>query len=274
MIVNPNSIISGVDYLQPTQAILTGSKNLTQTFTASGGETTIILDRVITLSYDNVTVFKNGLLLTPETDYTLGTLTGSAAGDNSTLVDKIIFNGALISGNKITIITNTFSSSYFDLDWVKEYIRTNDLYGNLPLGTIFAYSGKNVPNGALCCDGQTINGCNTTYPQFYDWVVNNASTITMSEYNTFLNNNNDICGHYGLDSSTGTVRLPRLTGLISGITDVSAVGGVATGATGNTKNKITYRYFVQVFSAPEKTGYGNLTRMISDLEKRITALGG
>lgn len=74
------------------------------------------------------------------------------------------------------------------------------------LGTLLPYTGKDVPAGTLRPDG-TVYNMKAAFPDFYDWVLKYGPTVPLSEY-TLVEGN---CGYYGLDETTGTVRMPTIT---------------------------------------------------------------
>lgn len=92
--------------------------------------------------------------------------------------------------------------------------------GGLPLGTVFPYTGKDVPAGTLRADGATYTSMQTSFPAFYNWVVNSGLTVTLESYALV----NGSCGYYGLDESTGTVRMPTLAAGVFGADAASKYG--------------------------------------------------
>lgn len=94
----------------------------------------------------------------------------------------------------------------------------------LPIGTIFAYAGKNTPEGAVELAGGTVDG--NVYTDFYNWAVANAPTVTSSEYNTQKTNNGS-CGYFVIDTSTKQVTVPLIRTFLEG-GDSSNVGQFKT----------------------------------------------
>lgn len=84
--------------------------------------------------------------------------------------------------------------------------------GGMPLGTLFPYTGKDVPAGTLRADGTTYTDMHTVFPEFYEWVVNSGLTVPLGSYALVEGS----CGYYGLDESTGTVRMPTLAAGVFG----------------------------------------------------------
>ena len=107
-----------------------------------------------------------------------------------------------------------------------KYQKTNVLYKDRivrKLGEIFIYAGTDTPDNSLPLDGQIISECNIVYPDFYTWVVNNGKTITLEEYETKMSQYSQ-CGYFGLDTTTKTVRLPKIKAFIQNAESVSEIG--------------------------------------------------
>lgn len=92
--------------------------------------------------------------------------------------------------------------------------------GGLPLGSLMPYTGKDVPSGFLRADGSTYTGMRTSFPEFYEWVVNSGLTVPLGNYALVEGS----CGYYGLDTSTGTVRMPTLSAGVFGTTVAGQYG--------------------------------------------------
>lgn len=93
------------------------------------------------------------------------------------------------------------------------------------LGEIFIYAGTDIPDNSLPFDGQIISECDVVYPDFYTWVINNGKTITLEEYETKMSQYSQ-CGYFGLDTTTKTVRLPKIKAFIQNAESVSEIGEV------------------------------------------------
>lgn len=107
-----------------------------------------------------------------------------------------------------------------------KYQKTNVLYKDRivrKLGEIFIYAGTDTPDNSLPLDGQIISECDVVYPDFYTWVVNNGKTITLEEYETKMSQYSQ-CGYFGLDTTTKTVRLPKIKAFIQNAESVSEIG--------------------------------------------------
>ena len=92
--------------------------------------------------------------------------------------------------------------------------------GGMPLGTVFPYTGKDVPAGTLRADGSTYSNMRASFPEFYEWVVASGLTVSLGEYALVEGS----CGFYGLDISTGTVRMPTLAAGVFGTTAAGQYG--------------------------------------------------
>ena len=92
--------------------------------------------------------------------------------------------------------------------------------GGMPLGTLIPYTGKDVPAGTLRADGTTYTDMRSSFPEFYEWVVNSGITVPLADYALVESS----CGYYGLDTSTGTVRMPTLAAGVFGTTTAGQYG--------------------------------------------------
>ena len=109
-----------------------------------------------------------------------------------------------------------------------KYQKTNVTYRDRVvrrLGEIFVYAGTDIPDNSLLLDGQVITECDVQYPDFYTWIINNAKTITLTEYETKISQYGQ-CGHFGLDATTKTVRLPKIKAFIQNAESVSEIAEV------------------------------------------------
>ena len=109
-----------------------------------------------------------------------------------------------------------------------KYQKTNVTYRDRVirrLGEIFVYAGTDIPDNSLPLDGQIITECDVQYPDFYTWIINNAKTITFAEYETKISQYGQ-CGHFGLDATTKTVRLPKIKAFIQNAESVSEIAEV------------------------------------------------
>jgi hypothetical protein len=95
-----------------------------------------------------------------------------------------------------------------------------ELGGGIPLGTLMPYTGKDVPAGFLRADGSTYTNMRSAFPEFYAWVVESGLTVSLGSYALVEGS----CGYYGLDTSTGTVRMPTLAAGVFGTIAASQYG--------------------------------------------------
>lgn len=106
-----------------------------------------------------------------------------------------------------------------------KYQKTNVTYRDRVvrrLGEIFVYAGTDIPDNSLPLDGQIITECDVQYPDFYTWIINNAKTITLTEYETKISQ----YGHFGLDATAKIVRLPKIKAFIQNAESVSKIAEV------------------------------------------------
>lgn len=118
--------------------------------------------------------------------------------------------------------------------------------GGMPLGTVFPYTGKDVPAGTLRADGSTYTNMRSSFPEFYEWVVNSGLTVALGSY-TLVEGS---CGYYGLDEATGTVRMPTLAEGVFGTTVAERYGQARQAGLPNITGMLGGGY----------RGYGNMTR--------------
>lgn len=93
-----------------------------------------------------------------------------------------------------------------------DYIAKVERNTGIPIGIPIPYTGKDVPAGFLRADGATYTSMQGAFPEFYEWVVNSGLTVPLADY-TLVEGS---CGYYGLDTSTGTVRMPTLAAGVFG----------------------------------------------------------
>lgn len=105
----------------------------------------------------------------------------------------------------------------------------------VPIGTLLPYTGKDVPAGMLRADGAVYN-MKASFPDFYDWVVNYGPTVSLADYYLVEGN----CGYYGLDESTGTVRMPTITNGFVGAATAGQYGQAVQAGLPNITGVITY----------------------------------
>ena len=133
----------------------------------------------------------------------------------------------------------------------------------LPIGTVYAYAGKNVPTGTAELNGQTIS--KATYPEFYEWAQANAPAVAQTEYNNDITNLG-YCGKFVI-TSTGVV-LPKMTNtFIQGAPSSDAVGT----ALADTGRDIAGTITADGLTAGNATTTGAFTATTTDTSKGIAA---
>lgn len=86
-----------------------------------------------------------------------------------------------------------------------------DIGVGMPIGTVFSYASATPPEGAYLLNGQTIENCDTLYPEFWNWLQTaDIRKISEETYETYLSQYG-YCGAFCVWSSTGKVRLPTYT---------------------------------------------------------------
>lgn len=136
-----------------------------------------------------------------------------------------------------------------------KYQKTNVLYKDRivrKLGEIFIYAGIDIPDNSLPLDGQIISECNIAYPDFYTWVVNNGKTITLEEYETKMSQYSQ-CGYFGLDTTTKTIRLPKIKAFIQNVESVSEIGEAENAGLPNITGDVKYMLYNDP-PTPERDG--------------------
>ena len=117
------------------------------------------------------------------------------------------------------------------------------------IGEAFISTGTDVPAGALPADGTQYTGFNVTYPDAYTWVTTKAKTKTLTEYTAIVNQHGE-CGFWGLDTATGTVRVPMIKSFIQGTTSVEN------------------RWFVQIYSSVLPASTADMANWNTQLDGR------
>lgn len=167
-------------------------------------------------------------------------------------------NGALISA--------VIEDGELVLTYGNGSVKRESLPGGLPLGTLMPYTGKDVPAGFLRADGSTYSNMRASFPEFYDWVVESGLTVPLGSYALVEGS----CGFYGLDTSTGTVRMPTLAAGVFGTTAAgqygAAVGAGLPNITGKTTGMLNC-YSFSASGAMQFTELGNYYNGISSNQK-------
>ena len=136
-----------------------------------------------------------------------------------------------------------------------KYQKTNVIYRDRvirKLGEIFIYAGTDIPDNSLPLDGQIITECDIQYPDLYTWIINNAKTITLTEYETKISQYGQ-CGHFGLDTTTKTVRLPKIKAFIQNAESVSEIAEVENAGLPNITGDVKYMLYNDP-PTPERSG--------------------
>lgn len=136
-----------------------------------------------------------------------------------------------------------------------KYQKTNVTYRDRVvrrLGEIFVYAGTDIPDNSLPLDGQVITECDVQYPDFYTWIINNAKTITLTEYETKISQYGQ-CGHFGLDATTKTIRLPKIKAFIQNAESVSKIAEVENAGLPNITGDVKYMLYNDP-PTPERNG--------------------
>jgi hypothetical protein len=107
-------------------------------------------------------------------------------------------------------------SSYIGQYWDYADNQSGQSGVSIYIGTVFSYISKRPPEGTYLLNGQTITDCATLYPQFYNWLVENAGlnnirTVTASQFNQEVTEYG-ICNGFVIDTNAGSVRLPLWKG--------------------------------------------------------------
>ena len=111
--------------------------------------------------------------------------------------------------------------------------------GGMPLGMVLPYTGKDVPAGTLRADGTTYTNMKASFPDFYEWVKSSGLTVPLGSYALVEGS----CGYYGLDESTGTVRMPTLAAGVFGADAASKYGQAVEAGLPNITGYIEFRTY-------------------------------
>ena len=96
-----------------------------------------------------------------------------------------------------------------------------DNTNGLQLGDIVPNAGTKTPLGRMLCNGQWIENCKDTFPDFYNYVLSSTPYVTAAEYEQNVTTYGQ-CGFMAVDGVR--VRLPLITRPISGISNAAQCG--------------------------------------------------
>lgn len=119
-----------------------------------------------------------------------------------------------------SLISTVIEDGELVLTYGNGTVKRESLPGGLPLGTPMPYTGKDVPAGFLRADGSTYTNMQAAFPEFYTWVKNSGLTVALADYALVEGS----CGFYGIDESTGTVRMPTLAAGVFGTVEAGKYG--------------------------------------------------
>ena len=107
------------------------------------------------------------------------------------------------------------------------------------LGEIFAYPGAVPPEGAYLLNGQTIDGCNELYPEFWEWLTTaGVRSVDNDTYETELAATG-VCGGFVINSASGSVRLPSVVNGTLWGADISNIGQSLAAGLPNIEGSLT-----------------------------------
>lgn len=94
----------------------------------------------------------------------------------------------------------------------------------LPLGTLISSTVVQNEAGLHLADGTTINQ-EGIYAQFATWLKDKYPNgdYTQSQFDSDVANYGQ-CGHYVIDNTAGTIRLPKITRYVEGLTNLEDIG--------------------------------------------------
>lgn len=118
--------------------------------------------------------------------------------------------------------------------------------GGLPLGTIVSRAVMYTDSSLYALDGTTISQ-NGIYSQFCTWLKNLVAqnptavpTCTQEEFDATVAEYHQ-CGKFVIDDTAGTIRVPKITRFIEGVTDISSLGEVLKAGLPNISGSIFSR---------------------------------
>ena len=233
--------MSYVNYKQPSAAVIKSNRSRQQVITGHGGNSLLTLKTVVNTHQDNFSVFKKGILLTPDIDYTPCGLNSDLAQSDTKYISAIKLNSSLEDSDVVQIVINTFSGDNLDLREVQNYFVNHKSFGGLPVGFILSYSGTNVPEGCLKCDGQIVKDCDLSYPQFFEFVSNNTDTVSFETYEEEIKNST-YTYKFGLNGTS--VKLPSL-------------------------DNSNYPYYIKVYDTAQYPSVKNIDYVVSNITSEL-----
>lgn len=120
-----------------------------------------------------------------------------------------------------------------------DYIARVERNTGMPMGVPIPYTGKDVPAGFLRADGAIYTSMQGAFPEFYEWVVNSGLTVPLADY-TLVEGS---CGYYGLDTSTGTVRMPTIAAGVFGTAVANQYGQAVQAGLPNISGRFSQNRF-------------------------------
>lgn len=150
-------------------------------------------------------------------DSTAGKEITNTLGFDASLSNTIYGNSDTVTPPSINIIVGEYvvsTQSIYSNTTQNILDRLESLEGStkLPIGIAIPYTGKDVPAGFLRADGSVYNNVNKIFPNFWEWLINSGLTVPLANY-TLVEGS---CGFYGIDETTGTVRMPTLAAGVFG----------------------------------------------------------
>lgn len=165
----------------------------------------------------------------------------SVESSSTVIFEKCLFSGmAKTDSYAVNKIASNAILVDCELNDDKEFFPEEQNGMGKSLGEIFAYPGAVPPEGAYLLNGQTIDGCNELYPQFWEWVQSAGVRIIDNDTYEAELAATGVCGGFVINSSAGSVRLPkwkyqaplgdtlkvRGNGMSIGMTDGTALIGI------------------------------------------------
>lgn len=88
-------------------------------------------------------------------------------------------------------------------------------------------------------DGSLLDG-NTTYEEFYNFILNSNIYIDETTYQNYITNYG-ICGKFAIDTTNKTVRLPKVTGIIEYTISENNIGNITKAGVPNIYGSVSFR---------------------------------
>ena len=178
----------------------------------------------------------------------------------------------LTQGQQAQARTNIGAGSQADVENIKNKM-------SLPIGTIIPSAIPLKDAGVHLLDGSTIaqNGIYADFVTLLKNLVAEGYSLTCSndEFETDLANTGN-CGKFVIDDISGTIRLPRITRFIQGLTDMASLTDIGTSLSAslpNIRGQLDFSTSIGFPASVNNVDESAITRRLSSRDQYMTGSG-